>query len=190
LSETRLRFLVRFLPPADGREAALADYRILAHTLGLDLRNPKWTSYGALEVDLFAGSRSDLQVFLAAAEPLGRVEFHRDLNLPQHHLAPRETVDSARELFDAERYWEAHEVLEGLWRTLSGDEKAFVQGVILVCAAFVHHQKGEDEVAKGVLRRALRQLHLPEEYLGLDPARIANAAERILSDGRFRPFRL
>jgi uncharacterized protein len=190
LPEPSLRFLVRFLPPAEGRGAALADFRILARTLGLDLRNPKWTSYGALEVDLFAKARADFKVFLAAAEPLGRVEFYRDLNLASEHLTREEAISSARGLFNAERYWEAHEVLEGLWRTMSGADKSFVQGVILVCAALVHHQKGDDGVALGVLRRARKQLDREGSFSGLDAGPIRKAVDGMLAEGVLGPFRI
>ena len=54
---------------------------------------------------------------------------------------------------------------------MSGDEKRYVQGIMLVCAAFVHHQKGENEIALNVSRRALRLLDYgaPHYYrIGVD----------------------
>ena len=123
--------------------------------------NPKWTSYGALEVDVFAGTDPDCETFLAAVEPLGEAEFTRNLSQATPALSTQETVDEARSLFNHERFWEGHEVLESLWRVSTGAEKSLVQGIILVCAAYVHVQKDEEEVALGVASRGR-----PETGLG------------------------
>ncbi len=171
------------------KERLLPSIRTLAKSLGVDVRNPKWTSYGALEVDVFAPSKADLETFLAAAEPLGTLEFVRDLNVAPPHMSDERLFSEARGYFNSERYWECHEVLEAAWRLLSGEEKLYVQGIILVCAAFVHHQKGEGEVALGVLRRALRQLDFAAtRYHGIDVASLRRHAERIASSGRFEAF--
>ena len=60
--------------------------------------------------------------------------------------------------FNDERFWECHEVLEGVWKNCSGDEKKLVQGIILVAAALVHYQKDQDEICISVLGRALDKL--------------------------------
>jgi len=150
-----MRFLVRLVPLGWERLPFLSAVRSVAANLGARAVNPKWTSYGALEMDVFAPSRQDFQVVLAALEPLGRVEFTTDLQAPPRFLPRDDAIREAVSLFDAERFWEAHEVLESQWRASEGDEKRLLQGLILVCAAFVHHQKGEEEVALGIVRRAL-----------------------------------
>ena len=163
------RFLLRIRPPL--REGFLASVKTVGASLGVEVRNPKWTSYGALEVDLFPPSPQDFRLFLAAVAPLGDVEFWRDLYEAPKSLSKEEHVEEARAFFNAERYWECHEVLEGIWRNSSGAEKSFLQGMILVCAAFVHHQKGEPDVALGVMRRAVGQLDWPQpRYLSVDAA--------------------
>jgi len=159
--------------------------------LGVQARNSKWTSYGALEVDIFAPSRSDFQLFLAALEPLGDIEFVHDLNEEPQFKDEAALYSEARDLFNSERYWESHEVLEGIWRNLKGEEKAFVQGVILVCAAFVHHQKGEDSVGLGVLRRASKQLSFRgREFHGIDVNALEENVARMLSSESFTIFRI
>ena len=60
--------------------------------------------------------------------------------------------------FNNERFWECHEVLEGVWKNCSGEEKKLVQGIILVAAALVHYQKDQDEICISVLGRALDKL--------------------------------
>lgn len=155
----------------------------------VEARNPKWTSYGALEIDIFAKSAGDFAVFLAAVEPLARVEFSNDLNVAPPHRTKKELIEEARGYFNSERYWEAHEALESVWRTAAGEEKRYLQGLILVCAAFVHQQKAEGEVALGVLRRASRQLSYGiDPYYGIGVEKLNNRVRRILSNGRFQVF--
>ncbi|MDG6925713.1 MAG: DUF309 domain-containing protein [Nitrososphaerota archaeon] len=162
-----MRFLLRMVPAGDLR-TTLEILRRLASTMGGNAVNAKRTSYGALEVDVFFGSRQDFDVFIAALEPLGRVEFYKDLQEPAVFLPKAEAVREAVSLFDAERFWEAHEVLESLWRVAGGDEKKLLQGLILVCAAFVHLQKDENEVALGVAKRSLPLLSWKGDYHGVD----------------------
>ncbi len=173
------------------RGVFLNSVRSIAGELGSQVRNPKWTSYGALEVDVFPPSASDFEILLAALQPLGPVEFYRDLGKAPPHRTRRETFSEARSLFNAERYWECHEVLEEAWRNMQGDEKSFTQGVILLCAAFVHHQKGEETVALGVLARAVKQLSFPGGSLeGFDAEKLRGRSESIMSDGKFVPFEI
>jgi hypothetical protein len=160
-----LRFLVR-LEGSHFQGDLLGVVRSMARELGMDARNPKWTSYGALELDVFAPGRSDFDLFMATLAPLVEVEFTHDLNTAPEFRPEHELLTEAKALFDSERYWECHEVLEGVWRTKSGDERALLQGMILVCAAFVHHQKGEDAVALGILERAVGMLRFPQPSYG------------------------
>lgn len=188
---SRMRFLVRFLPTNWYQEEFLGTVRSVARGVGVDTRNPKWTSRGSLELDVFAQSKGDFLLFLAAAEPIGIVEFWRDLNVAPKHMEREQLASEARAYFNAERYWECHEILEALWRTLTGEEKLFVQGIILVCAAFVHHQKAEDEIAMGVLERAAAQLGWKERlYLGIDVDSLRLNVSDVLGTRRFSTFKI
>jgi hypothetical protein len=186
-----MRYLIRMVQRNGPLDGFLSSIKAVAKSVGVDARNPKWTSYGALELDIFASSRADIDNFLAATKPLGRLEFWRDLNVTPQYNTEEELFFEARHYFNSERYWECHEVLEGAWRLLSGDEKQYVQGIILVCAAFVHHQKGEDEVALSVLRRAVKQLDFGVPYYnGIEVNSLRRRAEHIISSGRFETFRI
>lgn len=186
-----MRFLVRLLATKVPREDLLQAVRTIAKTLGVDPRNPKRTSYGALELDVFSPSRADFDLFAAAVRPLAEFEFMKDLNAAPPHKEEGEILAEAKELFNAERYWECHEVLEGVWRTKQGEEKRLLQAMILVCAAFVHHQKGEEDIALGVLQRAVKQLdYQGEHYTGFDVARLKRDSVRVLESQRFSNFRV
>ncbi|QQG48007.1 MAG: DUF309 domain-containing protein [archaeon] len=175
--------------PGEKNQDPLTAARSVATTLGLQVRNPKRSSYGATEVDVFAPSSGDFQTFLSAIEPLAKVEFVHDLNEAPKHATDEEVLRDARELFNSERYWECHEVLEGLWRVKQGPEKNLLQGLILVCAGLVHHQKSKDQVGIGVLRRAAIQLEYPDPlYHGIDLSNLRSEVAEIIRSGRFAVF--
>jgi predicted metal-dependent hydrolase len=67
--------------------------------------------------------------------------------------------------FNGGRYFEAHEVLEGLWLTKRGHPDGyFYQGLIQLAGAFVHVEKRRPGPAVALLHRA-------EEHLGAYPPR-------------------
>jgi uncharacterized protein len=186
-----LRFLIRLdvgLSPKDGPLQAI---RSIASSFGLQVRNPKWTSGGSLELDVFSPTRDDFDLLVSALTPLYPLDFIRDLNASPPFKTEDEQFEEARAYFNDERFWETHEVLEALWRQRSGPEKLYLQGLILLCAAFVHHQKGEPSVALGVLRRAVPQLTFTSSnYHGFEVEKILESARSILRTGDFRPFKV
>jgi uncharacterized protein len=187
-----MRFLVRLIPRAADRAAVLSTIRSIATNLGGSAVNPKWTSYGALEIDIFASSRQDFEVVIAAIAPLvQKVEYAKDLQEAPPFLPKERAIDEAVALFNAERFWEAHEVLESLWRVAEGTEKKLLQGLILVCAAFVHHQKDESKVALGVARRALPLLVWTDPtYYVIDVTGVRGRMTRMVEDGTLSLFKL
>ena len=70
----------------------------------------------------------------------------------------KEAIERSIRLFNEEKYWWSHEVLEGIWKIASGSEKELLNGLILVAAAFVHDQKNEKEICLSILQRALTKL--------------------------------
>lgn len=173
------------------RERLLGSTKAVARDLGVECRNPKWTSYGALELDVFCPTKGDFRLFIEATRPLAVPEFTRDLGETPEYKPEGELISEARFLFNAERYWECHEVLEGIWRTKQGREKLLLQGIILVCAGYVHHQKGEDDVALGVLSRAERQLeYSAAEYAGINIGELRAGVGAVLESRRFTSLRV
>lgn len=163
----------------------------MAKALGSTARNPKWTSFGALEIDVFSPSTADFDLLLAGLEPLSNLEFAKDLGSAPPHRTEGQLFAEARELFNGERYWECHEVLEGAWRQKHGAEKELLQGIILVCAAFVHHQKREDNVALGVLARAALQLSFADPaYGGFDLVALRDMVGKMLQSKNLEVFRV
>jgi uncharacterized protein len=81
-------------------------------------------------------------------------EFDSYERIQEEDLSKEEAIDKARDLFNNEKFWRCHEVLENIWKQSDGEEKRLLNGIILIAAAFVHFQKGENETCIGILRRA------------------------------------
>ncbi|MES2155294.1 MAG: DUF309 domain-containing protein [bacterium] len=56
-------------------------------------------------------------------------------------------LDEGLRLFNEGHHWHAHEALEPLWMGLEGEEKLFVQGIIMAAAMLVQYDK---RVERGV----------------------------------------
>ena len=184
------RFLLRVIPNESDRQTFLGSLKSIGGNLGASITHPRWTSYGALEVDVFTPSAKDLDVLVAAVEPLSKVEFTRSLDEPAKFQPKGEALEEAVRYFNAERYWECHEVLESVWRPSKGEERSLVQGSILVCAALVHEQRGERGVALGIYARALPQIAWQEKYHGIDVTRLRRNVERSLAKGELHAFKI
>ncbi|MCS7141888.1 MAG: DUF309 domain-containing protein [Candidatus Nitrosocaldus sp.] len=176
------RYMVRLLNRGYGPEdARMILRRVLSMVSAMgdavDIRDVRVASrHIELDVSLEPSMLDRLMAVLRdVAEPVGYTEVR------ERAMSKEERIIHARELFNAERYWEAHEMLEGAWRDSTGDEKELLQGIILVCAALVHAQKAEHDVCISILRRALSKLQgKPEHYHGLDVAGMVRQVGRAL----------
>ncbi len=84
-------------------------------------------------------------------------------------------------LFRQEKFFEAHEVLESLWRERQGEEREFYHGLIQLAAALVHYQKGNLKGAKELYRTASGYLERYRPvYQGVSVARVLKDFERFL----------
>ena len=99
-----MRYLIRMVQRNCAKDGLLSSIRVAAKSVGVDARNPKWTSYRALELDIFAPSKSGMDTFLAAIEPLGQLEFWRDLDAAPQHKTEEELFLEVRRYFNSERH--------------------------------------------------------------------------------------
>jgi uncharacterized protein len=91
----------------------------------------------------------------------------------------RQEYERGLGLFNRGEFYEAHEVLEDVWRPCRSEERRFLQGVIQVAVALHHHSTGNHVGAASLLARALRNLDAyPEAYLGLDLGGFRQACRR------------
>jgi predicted metal-dependent hydrolase len=71
-------------------------------------------------------------------------------------------------LFNDRFFFEAHEVLEGVWREEHGEPKIFLQGLIQISAAYHHAQNGNLVGATTLLQRGAEKIRrYPAGYLGI-----------------------
>lgn len=71
-------------------------------------------------------------------------------------------------LFNAGRFFEAHEAWEEIWLKESGAEKSYLQGLIQLAAAFHHGQRANLRGAKSLLAAALAKLdECPDPHWGI-----------------------
>ena len=143
----------------------------------------------AIEFDLFASDQEDLAAKKAVLEEkVARVLTVKPLDvLPK----PREKLEVLREgisLFNEERFWECHEVLEQIWHPARGVERSTIQGLILTAAALVHHQKGEDDVCLRMLRKAFDKLGSQNVYEGVDLKHVRAQIQEMIASKNPKPF--
>lgn len=105
------------------------------------------------------------QNFLSSIGTVGNVLFIEELTEERKEVSLEDTISTAICLFNLERFWKSHEVLESVWKDASGSTKRLLNGLILVDAAFVHLQKGELEIYFSILRRSLEKFEEAPEFL-------------------------
>jgi len=106
-------------------------------------------------------------------------------------MEKEKAIEQAKFLFNEERYWECHEVLEGVWKKEDGNEKKLLQGIILTCAAFVHSQKDEDDISMSILGRATEKLQNASGiYYGINMDRFKKMVYDIIDTKNMRYFKI
>jgi predicted metal-dependent hydrolase len=82
-------------------------------------------------------------------------------------------------LFNARKFFEAHEVWEELWLVEPEPEKAFLQGLIQLAAACHHHIRGNPRGMQSLLAAGLAKLRrFPDDHHGIALAKLRAEAEK------------
>jgi Domain of unknown function (DUF309) len=145
----------------------------------------------AFEFNLFAKNSKELDEDRRLLEANGfQVLSQKLLDTPPIQTSKEQAIGEAIELFNEERFWESHEVLEQVWRSAKGRERDVLQGVILTAAAFVHYQKGELDICISVLRRAREKIGNETQTALLDIEGLKLSIDTILRSGQIRLFKL
>ena len=123
-------------------------------------------------------------------QKLFRIVSLRELDTPPKAVDKEEALAEGIQLFNEERFWECHEALEQAWHVSKGVERDAIQSIILTAAAFVHYQKGEDEICLSILKRARAKMTSAKIYDRIDLERLESNIEGILESDKIRPFKL
>jgi hypothetical protein len=144
----------------------------------------------AIEFDLFAEqidlNRSETLLETQISKVVTLRSLESRVSIGGKEEALREGID----LFNQERFWEAHEILEEIWHPATGVERDIIQGLILTAAALVHYQKNEKAVCISILGRAMKKLGVFDNFKGLDIKRLRADIERTLKDNAPRLVRI
>ena len=140
-----------------------------------------------IEYDISIQEGKDLRSLLTRIEVIAPLASYEEIM--ERHMEKDEAIMRAVELFNDERYWEAHEALEYVWKNATGTEKEILNGIILVAAAFVHDEKDEQDISISILRRAKRKLdRTGDKYYGINTGKIVDALSGIINTGNVRRF--
>lgn len=105
------------------------------------------------------------------------------------HIDKEQGVQQGIDYFNDERFWESHEVLEGVWKKSYEGEKELVQGIILIAAALVHYQKDENSICLSILNRAKEKLSRSSGmYHSIDVDAIRKNLDKIIDTGKIFVF--
>jgi uncharacterized protein len=142
-----------------------------------------------IEFDISLGNVEDLEKIRSIFSFIG--QYIDRYKVVEKDLKIQESLILAKKLFNEEKYWITHEVLEGVWKKAYGDEKDLLNGLILVAAAFVHYQKNEKDIALSIMRRALKKLVAAnEKYFGIDVVSIKSQVSEMVKSSTIRNFRI
>lgn len=90
--------------------------------------------------------------------------------------------------FNAQEFFEAHEVWEEIWLAEREPEKTFLQGLIQIAAAFHHYCRGNSWGAELLLAAGIVKLsRFPEDSRDIQLAQLRDAAKswaRALGEGK------
>jgi uncharacterized protein len=145
----------------------------------------------ALEFNMFAENEEELeQRKRRLTQGLFKIVSVKPLDTPPKVVDKDEALEEGVQLFNDERFWECHEVLEQAWHVSKGVERDAIQSIILTAAAFVHYQKGEDEICLSILKRAKARMASAKTYNRIDLERLESNIEGILDSEKIRLFKL
>jgi predicted metal-dependent hydrolase len=91
------------------------------------------------------------------------------------------------ELFNARNFYQAHDPWESLWLERFGEEKDFLQGLILSAVALHHYTRGNLRGARSRYRLSVDKLEkYPDAYWGVDlknfRRRMSGTMHRLLNE--------
>ena len=142
------------------------------------------TKYVEFDVSIIKSRMDDLVERLKPIAPIDHARL-----VVEEHYEKEEAIQKGVSYFNDERFWEAHEVLEGVWKNCYEGEKDLVQGIILIAAALVHYQKDEDSICLSILGRAQDKLARSSGmYSGINVDAVRKKLHSIVDSGKISLF--
>ena len=163
----------------------LRDSRDLSYGMNRILRDCRVSkNYIELDVSIPESHLDDLVKKLSS---IGKLDHAK--HVIEEIFEKEDAVSLGISYFNDERFWECHEVLEGVWKNIDGDEKKLVNGLILVAAGLVHYQKDEDDTCISIFKRALEKLETSNGiYHGIDVDRVKSLVQDMIKTKKISTF--
>ena len=131
--------------------------------------------------------QENLDELLTKMKPLGELDHAK--HVVEEEIPKEDAIKDGISYFNDERFWECHEVFEGVWKKCYEGEKVLIQGIILVAAALVHFQKNEDQICISILNRALAKLsNANGQYHDIDVDGLRKKVNEIIISGKITTF--
>ena len=161
--------------------------RDLAYGMNLILRDCRISKkYVELDTSIPHAFLDDLIQKLSIIAPLDHAK-----HVIEETFEKDDAVSQGITYFNDERFWECHEVLEGVWKSIAGEEKYLVNGLILVAAGLVHYQKDEDDVCLSIFNRALEKLDNSNgKYHEIDVDRVKELITNMTNEKEISTFKI
>ena len=147
-------------------------------------------AHNFIELDLSLEKKENLDKVLNLLKKISSIK--EIIEVKERHLSKAEAIERAIVLFNDEKYWWSHEALEMVWKKASGQEKQLLNGLILICAAFVHFQKNEDNICFSILERSMAKfLNIQDSnYYGININKIKTIIREILENKKIITFKI
>ena len=94
----------------------------------------------------------------------------------------KKSLDEAIDLFNNQKWYEAHDAFEDIWNDLVGDERQIVQGILQVSVSQFHLNKGNLNGAMILIGEGLGRIrNRASEDLEIDLKQLCRSLESLLS---------
>ena len=165
----------------------LLQSRDLTYGMNLILRDCRISKkYVELDTSIPQAFLEELIEKLSTIAPLDHAK-----HVIEETFEKEDAISQGRTYFNDERFWECHEVLEGVWKQIAGDEKKLVNGLILVAAGLVHYQKDEDDTCISIFNRALEKLEISNGiYHEIDVDRVKSLVQDMIKTKKISTFEI
>ena len=98
-----------------------------------------------------------------------------------------DNFSNALNLFNNQKWYEAHDAFEDIWNTLDGDERQIIQGILQVSVSQFHLSKGNLNGATILLGEGLGRIkNRTNINLGIDLKTFCNCLEELLKKLQYR----
>jgi hypothetical protein len=145
--------------------------RELAELARADADPPEWLPKDELDYLRLVRERAQSAATALADRPPGAIRSRTD------------ALDAARALFDANLYFEVHELLEPYWRDARGADRETLQGLIQAAVGYQHLANGNLAGARALLEEARTRLDgqsLDGIELGAFTSGVARSLDRLV----------